>query len=100
MIEDILGDDWILVDRLTRQYIEGKYYDYPIKILNAFKNIGLKRAILMAISYMAALMKYRLLKKLRISKNISWRILAAGWANSACSIIHKRFGEQIARSCI
>ena len=63
MIEDILGDDWILVDRLTRQYIEGKYYDYPIKILNAFKNIGLKRAILMAISYMAALMKYRLLKK-------------------------------------
>ena len=45
LIEDLLGDDWMLVNRKTRQFIEGKFYDYPINALQAFKNIGPMRGL-------------------------------------------------------
>src|ERR1035437_526455 len=43
-IGGILGNDWIKVKRHTRQYIDGKYYDYPINPIQALKNIGLVKA--------------------------------------------------------
>jgi len=40
LIQEILGPQWIQVNRLTRFYIDGKYYLYPLKLKNALKNIG------------------------------------------------------------
>lgn len=40
-IEDILGEEWIRVERLTRFYIGGKYYLYPLRWRNALANIGI-----------------------------------------------------------
>ncbi len=62
-IEGLLKERWIQVPRTTRQLIEGKYYDYPIKALQAFKNIGLLRALRMVLSYLQAIYTYRLRKK-------------------------------------
>jgi protoporphyrinogen oxidase len=62
-IEGLLHEKWIQVPRQTRQLIEGKYYDYPIRALQAFKNIGPFRAARMVLSYLHALYVYRLCKK-------------------------------------
>lgn len=62
-IEDILHEKWICVPRQTRQLIEGKYYDYPIRALQAFKNIGPVRAVNMVFSYLYGLWQYRVCKK-------------------------------------
>jgi protoporphyrinogen oxidase len=59
-IEDLLDEKWIQVNRKTRQLINGKYYDYPIKALQAFKNIGPIRATKMVLSYMRAVYVYRI----------------------------------------
>jgi UDP-galactopyranose mutase len=40
VIGALLKDDWIQVRRQTRQYIDGKFYDYPINFKQAFRNIG------------------------------------------------------------
>lgn len=39
-IEDLLGERWIKVDRLTRFYINGKFFMYPIELMNALVNVG------------------------------------------------------------
>lgn len=66
-IEGLLKEKWILVERQTRQLIEGKFYDYPINAMQAFKNIGPIRAFSMGLSYLHAVFVYRILKKEIIS---------------------------------
>lgn len=62
-IENLIDEQWIQVPRKTRQFIEGKFYDYPINAMQAFRNIGLLRASGMAASYIAARIKFGLFKK-------------------------------------
>ena len=40
--------------RMSRIYYEGKYYDYPLKPMNALKNLGIFNAILSVLSYVWA----------------------------------------------
>lgn len=61
-IGDILGNDWIKVKRYTRQYIDGKYYDYPINPIQALKNIGPIKAFLILTDYFIAKIKFGLFK--------------------------------------
>lgn len=62
-IESLLGEDWAVVNRKTRQLIDGKFYDYPINAGQAAKNIGLANAFLMGLSYLGALVQYKVLRK-------------------------------------
>jgi protoporphyrinogen oxidase len=62
-IEELLEEKWLVVKRRTRQFIDGKYYDYPVNALQAFRNIGISRAMGMGFSYLNALITYRLFKK-------------------------------------
>jgi protoporphyrinogen oxidase len=66
-IENLLNERWIVVKRQTRQFIDGKFYDYPINAMQAFRNIGLFRAMGMGFSYFNAIIKYRLFNKKIIS---------------------------------
>ncbi len=52
--EEILGDEFIDVPRLSRIYYEGKYFDYPLKAANALRGLGIPRAIAIVASYMHA----------------------------------------------
>src|SRR5260370_18157770 len=37
---EILGDEMLTCDRLSRIYYNGKYFDYPLKATNALLNMG------------------------------------------------------------
>ncbi|MBT3465506.1 NAD(P)-binding protein, partial [archaeon] len=62
-ISNILDDKWIDVKRSTMQYIDGKYFDYPINPLQAFKNIGLIKTIKFCIDYLKSVIIYIIFKK-------------------------------------
>ncbi len=62
-IEGLIKENWIEVKRQTRQYIAGKFYDYPINPAQALANIGPKKAVRMVADYAAAQIRYGLLKK-------------------------------------
>tara|TARA_R110002110_G_scaffold144321_2_gene333410 strand:- start:941 stop:2440 length:1500 start_codon:yes stop_codon:yes gene_type:complete len=51
MWHEVLGDDFITVPRLSRIYYRGKFFDYPLKIFNALKNIGLYETFRIIISF-------------------------------------------------
>lgn len=38
--DEVMGDDFITVPRLSRIYYRDKFYDYPLKPMNALRNIG------------------------------------------------------------
>jgi protoporphyrinogen oxidase len=44
-------DDFIMVNRLTRIYYMGKFFNYPLQAFNALKNLGLVKAFLALQSY-------------------------------------------------
>src|SRR5947207_9107795 len=52
---EILPDeDFLLRPRMSRIYYKGKYYDYPLKPLNALRNLGLIQAVRCILSYLWA----------------------------------------------
>jgi protoporphyrinogen oxidase len=52
---EILPDgDFLLRPRMSRIFYKGKYYDYPLKALNALRNLGLTESFLCGLSYFRA----------------------------------------------
>src|SRR5687768_12092205 len=52
---EILPDeDFLLRPRMSRIFYRGKYYDYPLKAMNALKNLGPIEAVRCVVSYIAA----------------------------------------------
>jgi protoporphyrinogen oxidase len=51
MWKDILGPEFIKVPRLSRIFYNGKYFDYPLKPMNALTGLGLWNAFLIVASY-------------------------------------------------
>ena len=62
-IENLIGEDWIKVKRQTCQYIDGKFYDYPVNAMQAVKNIGFWKSIKMGFDYILAKIRYGILGK-------------------------------------
>ena len=42
---EILGDDFISVPRMSRIHYDGKYFDYPLKAYNALSGLGIINAV-------------------------------------------------------
>ncbi|MDO8656997.1 MAG: FAD-dependent oxidoreductase, partial [Nanoarchaeota archaeon] len=63
MIGGLLGEHWIQVKRQTRQFIEGKFYDYPVNAMQALRNIGPWRACIILFDYLVAKIRYGLFRK-------------------------------------
>ncbi|MBD1918189.1 MULTISPECIES: NAD(P)/FAD-dependent oxidoreductase [Cyanophyceae] len=55
--QEILGDQFIRVPRLSRIYYDGKFYDYPLSLLKTLNNLGSLRSLLILISYLKAKFK-------------------------------------------
>src|SRR5215469_360483 len=49
---ETLGDDLIVVPRMSRIYYRGKFYSYPLKLHNALFNIGPYETFRIGISYL------------------------------------------------
>ncbi|MCC2630519.1 MAG: adrenodoxin reductase [Candidatus Paceibacter sp.] len=62
-IEDLLHEQWIKVHRQTRQFIDGKFYDYPINAPQALKNLGFIKALRILWDYVIAKIRYGLFRK-------------------------------------
>ena len=50
--EEILGDEFISVPRLSRIYYNGTFFDYPLKAKNALMGLGPINALLIVLSYL------------------------------------------------
>ena len=48
---EVVGNNYTMVDRLTRIYYKNKFYYYPLKPLNAFKNLGFSDTAKCSLSY-------------------------------------------------
>ncbi len=62
-IEDLLDEKWITVQRQTRQYIDGKFYDYPVNAAQALRNLGFFKSVRIVTDYGLAKVQYGLLNK-------------------------------------
>jgi len=51
-IEDLLGEHWIKVDRLTRFYVGGKFFLYPVELKNALLNVGFYKSFRIILDYL------------------------------------------------
>lgn len=51
MWEEVLGDEFITVPRLSRIYYRGRFFAYPLRLLDALTNIGFYESFRIAISY-------------------------------------------------
>ncbi len=49
---EILGEDFISVPRLSRIHYDGKFFDYPLKAMNALRGLGLWNAVTIMLSYL------------------------------------------------
>lgn len=70
---NILGEDAINVDRLTRILYRGKYFNYPLTALNALFGLGIFEAIFIVSSYVFTKLK-RLINKKEITNFEEWVI--------------------------
>jgi len=52
--EKMLGPDFLKVNRLSRIYYKGKFFNYPLRPVNAFFNLGPLESLLVLISYCRA----------------------------------------------
>ncbi|MGF1552570.1 MAG: NAD(P)/FAD-dependent oxidoreductase [Paracoccaceae bacterium] len=51
MWHDVLGDEFIEVQRMSRIYFRGRFFNYPLQFFNALSNIGLYEATRIILSY-------------------------------------------------
>ena len=49
---ELAEKDYTMVNRLTRIYYKGKFFDYPLKPFNALKNLGFIESIYCVFSYL------------------------------------------------
>ena len=52
MWHEVLGGDFITVPRLSRIYYREKFFDYPLKLMNALGNIGPYESLRIVLSYL------------------------------------------------
>jgi len=62
-IEDLLHEEWRSVPRLTRQFVDGKYYNYPVNFGQVVKNLGLLKSARVGVDYFLARLRYDVFKK-------------------------------------
>ncbi|MFA7681749.1 MAG: FAD-dependent oxidoreductase [Candidatus Peribacteraceae bacterium] len=51
MIGGLLGEQWIQVPRFTRFFVDGKFYNYPVRFRNALGQMGLLKAVRVLTDY-------------------------------------------------
>ncbi len=54
---EIIGDDFLVRPRLSRIYYNNKFFYYPLKPINALKNLGLWNSVTVLMSYISSQIK-------------------------------------------
>lgn len=74
---ELMGDDYQMVERLTRIYYGGRFYHYPLKPLNALGNLGWIEAAHCAASYAKQLL-IKPFQKMPVTSFEDWVVAAFG----------------------
>jgi len=56
---EMLGGDFIKVSRISRIFYKGRFYTYPLSIINTLANLGLAESMLILLSYCKVLISPR-----------------------------------------
>lgn len=48
---DAVGDDYVMVERVTRIFYDNKFFDYPLRAFNVLRTLGLKESVHSAVSF-------------------------------------------------
>ncbi|MBM3463163.1 MAG: NAD(P)/FAD-dependent oxidoreductase [Armatimonadetes bacterium] len=73
--DHMLGDEMLSVERLSRILYRGRFYDYPLRALNAFGNLGLLETFRCLASYLHA----RLFPRRSVRSFEDWVVNQFGW---------------------
>ena len=65
---EVVGDEYKMINRLTRIYYKNKFFNYPLKPFNALFNLGIIMSILCVFSYL----KYLIFPKKDTSNFSNW----------------------------
>jgi protoporphyrinogen oxidase len=52
--QEVLGEEFLKVPRLSRIYYRGKFFNYPLSLLNTLSNLGIIESLLIVLSYFKA----------------------------------------------
>ena len=52
--QEMLGQDFLKVPRLSRIYYQGRFFNYPLDFFNALSNLGIVESLLILLSYFKA----------------------------------------------
>lgn len=52
--QEMLGEDFLKVPRLSRIYYQGRFFNYPLDLVNALSNLGIVQSLLVLLSYFKA----------------------------------------------
>ncbi|MUG93843.1 FAD-dependent oxidoreductase [Scytonema sp. UIC 10036] len=55
--QEVLGNDFIKVPRLSRIYYQGKFFNYPLSPFNALSNLGIIQSFFILLSYLKTKLK-------------------------------------------
>lgn len=86
---EIIENEYTKVSRLTRIYYKNRFYHYPLRAINALKNLGIFESILCVLSYL----KIKLKKKKDIKSFEDWVISKFGYR--LFSIFFKSYSEKL-----
>ncbi|HLG25003.1 MAG TPA: FAD-dependent oxidoreductase [Candidatus Nanoarchaeia archaeon] len=78
IIEELLGDDWIKVNRLSRFYVNGKFYKYPVELIPTLIGVGPYKAFRMVFDYYFSRTKSMIIKK-KLKSFEDYAINNFGW---------------------
>ncbi|MGB7159508.1 MAG: NAD(P)/FAD-dependent oxidoreductase [Tepidisphaeraceae bacterium] len=56
---EVLPDDLLQVSRLSRIFYGGRFYQYPLSLLNTFRNLGAVESVRIALSYLKVKLRIR-----------------------------------------
>lgn len=70
--QEILGDDFIQVPRLSRIYYRNRFFDYPLSLGNTLKNLGPVDSALIVLSYFKARVQAKLNPDLEAENFEQW----------------------------
>jgi len=59
----LMGDEIVWVERISRIYYSGRYYTYPISILNVIRNAGMFTIMQAGLTYLLAALQYSVFSK-------------------------------------
>jgi protoporphyrinogen oxidase len=52
--QEMMGDDFLTVTRMSRIYYEDRFFNYPLGLINTLSNLGLVESALIVMSYLQA----------------------------------------------